>query len=160
MRERGRFYWILLGGLSFWIAPIAPIVLATVLDPALVFGHLSPYVSIISIPIPTGMILPIVLSLPMVGIVSFCVASGITSRHEPVRAEWILVGVYSFGFIFSLAASVIYPFVRFSPNVLKNMALRMLVSSIPAIPSQLVSNIFLSAMGLRFMAKQRDNPNP
>lgn len=72
MRDRGRLYWILLGGASFWIAPIAPIVLATVLDPALVFGHRSPYVSIISI--PTAMILPTVLSLPLVGIVSFSAA--------------------------------------------------------------------------------------
>ena len=50
MRDRGRLYWILLGGASFWIAPLALIVLALTLDPVLVFGHRSPYVSIISIP--------------------------------------------------------------------------------------------------------------
>ena len=148
---RGRLYWIVLGGASFWIAPIAPIVLATVLDPALMFGHrFSPYVSIISIPIPTGMILPIVLSLPVVGIVSFCAVSWITSGHEPVRAEWILVGIYSLGFVFLLAASVIVHVGPYSPNVLKDIALRMLYWLIQAIPALLIVNIILSAMGLRF----------
>jgi hypothetical protein len=47
MRDRGRLYWILLGGASFWIAPLALIVLALTLNPVLVFGYRSQYVSII-----------------------------------------------------------------------------------------------------------------
>jgi len=148
MRDRGRLYWILLGGASFWIAPLALIVLALTLDPVLVFGHRSPYVSIISI--PAEMVLPTVLSLPLVGIATLCTASWIETKHPP-RCEWILVGIYGLGFVFLLAASAIVP-VAPSP-----IALRMLYCSIPAIPSLLVVNIILSAMGLRFTAKQRIN---
>ena len=86
MRDRDLLYWIVWGGLCFWL----PSVVSVALDP-----H----------PNELGLLRTCIF-LPLAGSASLCAASWIAAKHPP-RWGWILAGIYILGpiLLFSLLAS-------------------------------------------------------